>query len=273
MAMPLLMAESISQGAKDLLKAEQVGYFDSGGSLYLPAVGAYIFIDRPLPKAFGAVVRSLFSGRRAQVLQTLLLEHRTWFGVKVLAERSQVSKATASQVLSELDRFEWTRTRGLGPNKERMLQEPAALLDAWVNQVTSARPVALRRYYVPGLKADTLVGRLGQVCASHEVDYAITHEAAAQRYAPFLTNISQVRCRMLSGPKAEDAIQALRARGVSEGANLAIIEAAGPGDLLFRDQVEGIWLASPIQVYLDLLSGEGRAKEMAGHLRRERIGF
>jgi hypothetical protein len=43
--------------------------------------------------------------------------------------------------------------------------------------------------------------------------------------------------------------------------------------LLFREQFAGVWLASPIQVYLDLLCGEGRAKEMAAHLRRHRIGF
>lgn len=57
------------------------------------------------------------------------------------------------------------------------------------------------------------------------------------------------------------------------GANLAIIEAKSPGELLFREQVGDIWLASPIQVYLDLLRSEGRAKEMAEHLRQERIGF
>ena len=55
--------------------------------------------------------------------------------------------------------------------------------------------------------------------------------------------------------------------------NLAIIEAKSPGDLLFRERVGGIWLASPVQVYLDLLRGEGRSKEMAEHLRKERIGF
>jgi len=60
---------------------------------------------------------------------------------------------------------------------------------------------------------------------------------------------------------------------VSEGANLAVIEAKSAGDLLFRERVGGVWLASPIQVYLDLLRGEGRAKEMAEHLRRERVGF
>ena len=65
----------------------------------------------------------------------------------------------------------------------------------------------------------------------------------------------------------------LGARVVSEGFNLAVIEATSPGELLFRERVNGAWLASPIQVYLDLLRSEGRAKEMADHLRRERIGF
>lgn len=63
------------------------------------------------------------------------------------------------------------------------------------------------------------------------------------------------------------------ARVVGEGANFAVIDAKSSGDLLFREQVGGVWLASPIQVYLDLLRGEGRAKELAEHLRRERIGF
>ena len=62
-------------------------------------------------------------------------------------------------------------------------------------------------------------------------------------------------------------------RFASEGANLAIIEVESPGELLFREKVGGLWLASPIQIYLDLLRGEGRSKEMAEHFRKERIGF
>ncbi|WP_312417636.1 hypothetical protein [Comamonas sp.] len=272
-ALSLLVAESISPGAKDLLRTERVGYYDSGGSLFLPAHGAYLYIDRPPPKTFAKSVRSLFSGRRAQVLHTLLVRHQDWFGVKELAEQSQVSPATTSQVLTELERFDWLASRGQGPSKERHLRDPGALLDAWVKQLASIRPAVLRRYYVPAIKADQLLERAGQVFATHQVGYAISHEAAAQRYAPFLSNVSQVRCRLLVGPAADAAISELGARVVNEGANLAIIEAKSPGELLFRERVGDIWLASPIQVYLDLLGGEGRAKEMAEHLRKERIGF
>jgi len=69
----LVVAESISPGAKKLLRSERVGYYDSGGSLYLPAPGAYLYIDKPPPKTLAKSIRALFSGRRAQVLHALLV--------------------------------------------------------------------------------------------------------------------------------------------------------------------------------------------------------
>lgn len=271
--LPLLVAESISPGAKELLRGERVGYYDSGGSLYLPAPGAYLYIDKPPPKTHVKSVRALFSGRRAQVLHALLVQHKGWFGVTELAQQGTVSPATASQVLTELERSDWLMARGQGPSKERHLREPGALLDAWAKQLTVTRPPTLRRYYVPGTKPDALVARIVQAFDAREVQYALSHEAAAQHYTPFLSSVSQVRVRVLIGANADAAIGDLDARGVSEGANLAIIEAKSPGELLFREKVGGLWLASPIQIYLDLLRGEGRSKEMAEHFRKERIGF
>jgi hypothetical protein len=269
----LLLAESISPGAKDLLRAERVGYFDSGGSLFLPGRSAYVYIDRPPPKPLQKSMRSLFSGRRAEVLHALLVHHREWFGVKDIAKLVQVAPSTASEVLSELDRFEWLASRGQGPTKERHLREPAALLDAWVKQLPSLKQPDMHRYYVPGTKTDALIERLGRTFEAHDVKYAVSYEAAAQRYAPFLSTVSQVRARVLAGPNADAAIVDIGARLVSEGANLAIIKTNSPGELLFRENLGEIWLASPIQVYLDLLRGEGRARELADHLRKERIGF
>lgn len=269
----LLVAEAISPGAKELLRSERVGYYDSGGSLFLPAPGAYLYIDKPPPKTLAKSARALFSGRRAQVIHTLLMQPQDWVGVTELAHQAMVSPATASQVLTELERFDWLASRGQGPHKQRQLREPAALLDAWVKQLAITRAPTLRRYYVPGMKAEALTTRIAEVFDAHEVQYAVSHEAAAQRYAPFLSNVSQVRTRVLISVNADAAIGDLGARVVNEGANLAIIEAESPGELLFRERVGGLCLASPIQIYLDLLRGEGRSKEMAEHFRKERIGF
>jgi hypothetical protein len=269
----IIVADAISPGAKDLLRRERVGYYDRGGSLFLPASGAYVYIDKPPPKTLAKSMRSLFSGRRAQVLHALLVRTRDWFNGKEVADQAHVSQATASEVLTELERFDWVVSRGQGPGKERHLKDPAALLDAWVKQVESARAPTLRRFYVPSLKADQLLEPIGRVFGDHKIEYEISYEAAAQCYAPFLSAISQIRCRLISGSAFDAALSDLDARVVTEGANFAVIEANSPGELLFREHFAGVWLASPIQVYLDLLRGEGRAKEMAAHLRKQRIGF
>ena len=268
-----LIARSISPGAKEMLWNERVGYYDSGDSLFLPAGNIYVYVDKPPPKSLSRSIRSVFSGRRTQVLHAVLLRNREWFGVKDIANQARVSPATASQVLTELEKFDWVVSRGRGPAKERHLQEPGALLDAWVNQQAVMRPLSMRRYFVPSARAEGLVEKFAEVCAASKAEYAITHEAAGQRYTPFLSTVSQMRCRLLAGLAADEALGSLDARVVDQGANLAVIEAKSPGELLFREFVNGIWLAGAVQVYLDLMRSEGRAKEMAKHLRQERIGF
>lgn len=272
-AVPLLAAESISPGAKELLRGERVGYFDGGGSLYLPAPGALFFVDKPPSKSTSRAIRSLYSGRRAHVLHGLLERHGDWLGVTELAEDISASPSTVSQVLTALERLDWLDSRGQGPGKQRRLSQPAALLDAWATNLKQQPLEHMRRFFVPSLKADGLAKSLDRVLSARGIDYALTHEAAAQRYAPFLAGVSQLRCRLPTGAATEAALSELGVRAVTEGANLVVIEAKPPGDMLFRQRVGGIWLSSPIQVYLDLLRSEGRAKELAEHLRKEKIGF
>jgi len=74
------------------------------------------------------------------------------------------------------------------------------------------------------------------------------------------------------GRDADAALSKLGARVVSEGANLVVLETSSQGEFLFKERHDSVWLASPLQVYLDLLRSGGRAQEAAEHLRRERIG-
>lgn len=141
------------------------------------------------------------------------------------------------------------------------MSQPAALLDAWATSLRQRPAEAMRRFFVPSVKVDALATGLDGVCSSHGIDYAVTHEAAAQRYAPILSNVSQVRIRLPAGSTTEAALGELGARPVSEGANLVVIDAKSPVDLLFRaagGRCHG-W-PSPIQTYLDLVRAEGRAK-------------
>ncbi len=271
--LPVIASNSISDGAKVFLRSENIGYYEEGGSLFLIRPDLYILLERPQTKTAERTNRTLFSGRRSQVLHTILHQPESWFSVKALAEQAFVSPATVSQVLVELEKREWMSSRGSGPHKERRLQQPASLLDAWAKHATSLPKPRSKRFFVPSTKAEDLMNRIDRVCTARGSIYAITGEWAAQLYSPFLSSISQVRCRLPAGEVGLALASELNAREVHEGSNLAVLESRSSGDFLFREQERGVWLANPIIVYLDLLQSDGRAKEMADHLRRERIRF
>tara|TARA_R110000803_G_scaffold87618_2_gene154459 strand:- start:17471 stop:18574 length:1104 start_codon:yes stop_codon:yes gene_type:complete len=270
---PLIAAQSISQGAKEILRKEQFGYFDSGGSLFIQASGVYIYIDKPPPKSLKKTIETLFRGKRSQVVHALLLNAGDWVTVKDIAEAANVSPGTASETLAALERFDWISSRGNGPSKARRLERAGELLSEWAQKTRDAKPPNTLRYFVPRLKADGLMKSLAEVCDANTIKYAITEEAAAQVYSPFLSHISQVTCRLQMTRVAELALEQLGARAVNEGANLLILDTKSSGPFLFRERIDQIWMASPIQVYLDLLGGKGRSGALADHLRETKIGF
>jgi len=271
---PVIVAESISPGARDLLKSEACGFFDKGGSLFIPARGAYIYIDRPPPKSHEKTVGGLFRGKRSQVLHALLVHAGEWFGVHDLAKLAEVSPATTSETLSALEQFEWLDARGKGPSKERKLASPSAVLDEWTKRILASprRPKA-KLFYIPRSKPDEVMERLSAFCEERGLEHVFTGETAAQMYAPFLTDVARTTCRLAPGSGADGLYAELDARHVQEGANFYVIETRGGGEFLFKERVQRHWLASPVQVYLDLLQSAGRGKDMAEHLRHERIGF
>lgn len=268
---PVLAAVAVSPGARDILRNEGVGYFDTGGSLYLPAPGMFVFIDRPMPKQAERRTGAIFRGRRAQVLHAVWALRHEWFGVNQIAEKAMVAPATASETLATLERHGWVTAKGAGPAKMRRLDDPQGFLDAWAEHQQKERSPQLRRYYVPAGPVQPLMRHLHEACEEKGVLYEMTGEAAGHEYAPYLTSISQLRCRMMIGSSSEAVLREMGARQVDEGWNLGVLDADNEGAFAFREMGQYGWLASPLQTYLDLLQGSGRSREMAQHLRQERL--
>ena len=166
--------------------------------------------------------------------------------------------------------MEWVSARGQGPSKERRLSNASGLLNEWRTQVqVSRRPLSRHRYYVPGGDITAVTRSIAEHCERERITYALTQEAAAQRYGPFLSSYSRIAIRVPPARGVEDILASLDGRLVTEGANVDILETKTQGEFLFREKVDQLWLASPVQVYLDLLRGEGRSRDMAEHLRKE----
>jgi hypothetical protein len=274
---PFLIAESISQGAREFLRSQDAGYFDLSGSVYLPpSAGAFIYVDKGVrpQKSRQASPDTLFEGRSARVIHYLLQNPQVWLGVSALAKAAHVAGSTVSRTLLRLERFELLDVRGAGPNKERKVKNPTQLLDGWA-KVSRERPARFERFFVPAFSAGNLqsVASLFENMSTNRVPIGLTHELGAQLYAPFLTNVSTVRCRVARGRIARGTIEKLGGKRVDAGFNLALIDVESDADLFKGPIVEGVQLVSPIQVYLDLQGSEGRAKEAADHLRSTCIGY
>lgn len=270
-AVPLLLAESISPGARQLLRDERVGYFDASGSLFIPASGLYLRVDRPASRKQARSLNNLFAGRRAQALHAVWVCKSNWFGVHQIAERAGVSPATASETLIEIERREWVEVRGAGPSKERRLVNPRALLDAWAAYQSSARSKAVRHFYVRSTAPPDLQRRIEQASEAHDTPYELTGVTAGQIYAPYLSSVSQVICRIPAKTGMKAMLDSIDARPVRDGWNLGVHEVAPDEELRFRERIDGLWVADPLQTYLDLLQAGGRAKELAQHLRTEKL--
>jgi hypothetical protein len=266
-----IIADAISPGAREEVRKAGAGYFDMSGSLYVPAENAFVFVDRPSIKTQARALTSVFQGRKAGVLRNLFAHRQEWVGVKELADWADVSPATTSETLTELERRDWVETRGAGPTKKRRLTRAGEMLDAWARDLSSRPTPRFRRYFVPSADVEHIVSNLAGLSQDTGAQYAITGEMAAQAYAPYLSNVSQVRCRMRLDNAAKDVLAAMRARPVDAGWNLAVLETRDTSDFSDVNHMNGVNYASPLQAYLDLQHGSGRAKELAEHLRNEQL--
>jgi len=176
--------------------------------------------------------------------------------------------------MAELEREGWVEARGSGPYKERRAAHPGPMLDAWVNNARVRPGQPFSRYFVPGASgADGVVRRIAEAFRDRS-KYAITHQAGAQLLAPWLTGVSQVKLRAHAVDGTQEALKVLRAERVEEGFNMALLEVEDALDIFHGESRGGVMLATPVQIYVDLLQGgEGRSKEAAEKLRTESLRF
>ncbi len=266
----LIAAESLSHGAKLLLIKKGCAFFEVSGSLYLRSRNFFINIERETQTTSRSAPPSLFTDAREGVVHTLLKNAPEWTTGAELAELSRSSPYTCSVVMQELERREWCETKGAGPSKRRRLIKPGVLLDAWAEQWKKRNRTNSSWYAFVVDPRQLLTSISSEIEDSHlNFPWAFTGTSAANIYAPLLTGTDNVEIVVPPGFTMCLA-QTLKLKPAEKGSNVSIIEREG-ASLLFRDRGAEFptYFASPLIMYLDLLNGRGRNKELAAHLRAQ----
>ena len=261
---PLVAAEWLSPGARDILRKRGVGYFERNGNLYLQHGRWLVNIEKPEREATKRGITFLFTDAREMVVHALLVNREKWLTGGELAEISQTSQYTCSVVLQELERREWSESNGSGRTLRRRLSRPRALLDEWAEHWKKRRDETTRWYFFTD-RPKRLLERLTDEIDKAKVSFpwAFTGTSAANVYAPLLTGTDTSDIIVPSG-YAKDLAKLLGLKPAEKGANVTLVERDGTS-LQFRDlhREYPSYFASPFILYLDLLDGRGRNKELA----------
>ena len=210
------------------------------------------------------------AGKAGLIAQALILEPGRAWSLDAMAERAGVSTALAHRVFTRLEQATVLAADGRGPRKTRQLASPAALLDLWAEEAVEPKERRTPAYVLMrGDGARAISSRL----AERDLLHAMTGVAAAARHVALLTSVLVTEVRVTAARTPAEVAQAAEARLVEEGANLVFVQGPDDGELRFRREVEGVWLAAETRVYLDALRDPRRGAEQAREYRSQVFGF
>lgn len=268
----VVVAQSITEDARDQLTRAGIGFIDGTGAIRLDLPGLYVWRDgqRPdgpnRPRAQPVAV----SGKAGVAAQALLHEPGRPWTVRDLAEAANVSVGLAHRLFVRLENDGLLEAEGTGPRKTRRVTNPTALLDLWAEEMRD-RDVRQLRAYRLARNPRALAGTISKALTHAGIDHAVTGAAAALRLAPFVTAVPVTEVWVPELTDLQFVSTAARAPEVTEGHNLVFRAARDDLPLVFRKRDKNVWVADVFRVYFDLRGDPRRGREQADRLREEVI--
>ncbi len=247
--LPLLAAGYLGRRSQEVLKELDVSYVDTTGNIRLTASSPGLFVEvqgaQKDPWPDDQPLRTL-RGRGAGRAVRALVDTIPPYGVRELSARTGVAAPTLSRVIDLLERDAIVTRDSRGGVAS---VDWADALRRWSQDYELRRSNTVTSYLEPrGLEA------LGQRLDDVPWRYAVTSSLAAQRFAP----VAPARIAVLYVDDATSTAETLDLRSTEAGANVLLVE---PFDeVVFERTVklDGLIVAAPSQVAVDLLTGPGR---------------
>lgn len=153
--------------------------------------------------------------------------------------------------------------------KRVRLVKPGELLDAWAG-LWSIQRNTIATYFSLERTPGAIMESVARVGGRGKRDYAFTMMAGAYLVAPFVRFVDV--WFYITGDTAW-WVRELDLRPVEAGGNVHLVIPYDEGVLMDRHEVEGAWVVSDVQLYVDLYNYPARGREQAQFLREKRIRF
>ena len=262
-AYPVFFAPYISPSAGKICKEAGTGYVDLAGNCYL-AFGL-VFINqegKKNPYPYSRKLKSLYQPVSSRVLRVLLSDPaRTW-KTQPLSDEADVSLGQIANVKQAMKDREWIEESPDGFN----LTSPNELLADWAGNYYF-RKNTINTFYAME-NATGAEQKIADACRKLGVQYALTSFSGAARLAP---NVRYNRSDIYVADQIEAVVEAAGLKPVETGSNIRLLTPYDEGVFYNANEMNGLRVACPVQVYLDVLAQRGRGEEAAESILEEVI--
>lgn len=251
-AVPMVVARYLPPSVRERLEREGVAYADATGNVRIELPRPALFLrnvgkDRDPWRGPGRPRGSLKGAPAARVVRALV-DFSPPYSVPELVERSGASTGATYRVVKFLEEEGLLERKVRGPITA---VKWSRLIKRWSQDHGFLRSDALRSFLFPrGI--ERVVGALRAI---DDVPYVVTGSFAAQHLAPH----APPRMAMIYVDDIPAVAERLGMRAVDRGANVLL--AANRDEIAFlrARSVDGVVMAAPSQVAVDLLTGPGRS--------------
>jgi hypothetical protein len=254
---PVLIVPWLSDQVMSYCANANIGCMDLEGNFRLVFGGIYALSrGAPAPMSQQQSLKSLFSPKSSRVLRTLLRNPKQTWRIQNLAQTAEVSLGHAHKVKLALEERGWLEKQAMGI----YLSHPKELLEAWTAAYSSQSVIKQRFYTLKHGKA------LNQALQANDGQHWLYASfSAADWLAPFARQ--DVLYLVADTIGLEHLQAALQLEPVESGFNVVIMLDA-ERDIL-QDHFKttpNIWTTSPVQTYLELMTGNDRSREAAARI-------
>lgn len=262
-AYPIFIAPYVSSSAGAILKEARMGYLDLAGNCYMAFGSVFISREgRKNPYGSSRKLKSLCQPISSRILRVLLNNPSNVWKSQPLSDEADASIGQVANVKQVLKDREWIKESPDGFH----LSSPMETLVEWAENY-DFRKNSIRSFYaIEGVSGAE--NRIAEACHTLGIEYAITSFAGAARLAP---NVRYKRSEIYVAERIEAVAEKAGLKQVDSGANVRLLEPYDRGVFYQSRDLDGLRVACPVQVYLDVLAQKGRGEEAAETILHEVI--
>jgi len=255
----MIAAPYISQRAGKICEELGVGYIDLSGNCILIYKSLYVRVEGR-PNKYGEKRGSKSIFERSSVKSSIILRHlfkdleKTW-RIQELADAASTSIGQVAKVKKFLEEREFIK----GYKSGFSIDKPKEILAEWAKAYNAKLNTVFECYSIDNVPQ--IEQKLARLKEEKDIESVLTGFAGGARYSPTV-RYNKIHA-YVELQDFDEVIFSLGLKKVTSGSNISIIIPYDPCVLSDARNINKSFVASPVQVYLDLMGLKGRGEEAA----------